>query len=606
MSAKALRDAALARSSIGTFVPAVRVPSVALPRSPALRFALALLTVAAAAAIRTALERRFGVTPPFITFYPAVTLAALAGGIGPGIAATLLAAAYVDYYVFEPHGRIAIARASDLIGLAIFVAMGLLISAFAAAAHRARERERRLSEQALRDSEHRFDTVVDGMDDYAIFMLDVHGNIETWNAGAERIKGWPASEVRGRHFSMFFADDAIRAGTPHDLLRIAAGPGGYRGEAERVRKDGTRFWADLAITARRDAHGNLQGYTKVVRDISERRRATREIVEGRSRLATIVESAMDAMLTIDADQRVVLFNAAAVLMFGVPAEDALGSPLERFIPQRFRGAHAAHIRGFAEAGITSRAMGKLGTLSGLRINGEEFPLEASISQADLGGGKLFTVIIRDITERRRAEQQQSLLLAELAHRVKNTLAVVQSVAVHTRRFAAPEQFLDTFTGRLAALGHAHDLLTRSEWQGAALADVVRFSFEPYDVTGGSAQWTIEGPTLWLAPNEAVTLSLAFHELATNAAKYGALSDGHGTVDVSWTARPADAPTEVVIHWAERGGPPVAVPTRSGFGSRLLDVAVPHELGGRTTLEFLPAGLECWLTFPLSSRVRLQT
>jgi PAS domain S-box-containing protein len=573
-------------------------------RTSACRYGQAVLAAAAAAAARQLLEARFGSEPPYITFYPAMMLAAIIGGFGPGLLTTLLTACYADYFVLAPRGHFAISDPGEAIGLAIFCLMGLAVSSFAGVSLRLKDRERTLSDQALRDSEQRFQTVVEGMDDYAIFMLDAEGRIASWNAGAQRINGWSAGEIIGQDLSVLFEPEAIRNGTPRQLLEIAAAQGSFRGEAVRVRKNGSHFWADTIVTARRDKHGVLNGYIELVRDITERKQAVRDVTESRSRLATIIESAMDAVITTDSEQRIVLFNAAAVAMFGVPLAEMLGMPLERLIPQRFREAHASYVQTFAEAGVTSRAMGQLGTLSGLRSNGEEFPIEASISNAYVEGSRLFTVIVRDITQRKRAEEHQSLLLAELAHRVKNTLAVVQSITVQTRRFAPPEQFFDRFNGRLDALGNAHDLLTRSAWEGAALADLVSFGFQPYDISGGPQRWSVNGPALWLAPNEALTLSLAFHELATNAAKYGALSDGNGTVAVCWRLQPDGAPNAVAIHWAESGGPPVTTPTRRGFGSRLLDEAIPHELDGETSLEFRASGVECWLRFPLSSRVKI--
>ncbi|MFL5253559.1 MAG: sensor histidine kinase [Rhodopila sp.] len=329
------------------------------------------------------------------------------------------------------------------------------------------------------------------------------------------------------------------------------------------------------------------------------------MAESRSRLAGVVASAMDAIITVDEAQRIELFNAAAEAMFDCPAGEARGGPLARFIPQRFREAHAGHVRGFAKTGVTSRSMGKLGTLFGVKRSGEEFPIEASISQASVDGRKLFTVILRDITERTRAEEHQSLLLSELVHRVKNTLAVVQSIAAQTRHFTAPERFYDTFVGRLTALGAAHDLLTRSEWEGARLADVIRSGLAPYTGFDTVERWTVEGPAIWLAPNEAVTLSLAFHELTMNAAKYGALSDVNGRITVRWCVQPEDKPAEVAIQWCERGGPAVTALSRHGFGSRLLERAIAHELSGETRMRFDPAGAECRFRIPLSSRIRLQ-
>jgi PAS domain S-box-containing protein len=204
--------------------------------------------------------------------------------------------------------------------------------------------------------------------------------------------------------------------------------------------------------------------------------------------------------------------------------------------------------------------------------------------------------------RANASARQSLLLRELSHRVKNTLAVVQSIAAQTYMFAPPEQFYNAFATRLEALAKAHDLLTQSEWEGAALVDVVRVGFAPYDGHGAMQRWTVEGPSIFLAPNEAMTLSLAFHELATNAAKFGALSNPAGKIDVNWYLLDAGQATYVDIQWLERGGPTVATPIRPGFGSRLLERAIVHELGGDTQLDFTPAGVECRIRLPLSSRV----
>jgi two-component sensor histidine kinase len=151
----------------------------------------------------------------------------------------------------------------------------------------------------------------------------------------------------------------------------------------------------------------------------------------------------------------------------------------------------------------------------------------------------------------------------------------------------------------------HDLLTRSEWDGASLADVVRYGLQPYDGFDTVERWTLEGPDIWLAPNEAVTLSLAFHELATNAAKFGALSNTNGKIMVRWYLDSGVEPTGVAVDWCECGGPTVVVPSRRGFGSRLLETAVVHELGGATTIDFPPTGAKCRFRFPLSPRVRVQ-
>jgi PAS domain S-box-containing protein len=169
------------------------------------------------------------------------------------------------------------------------------------------------------------------------------------------------------------------------------------------------------LAAREQALSELADNKSAVEDLQQAQAAVRE---SQDRLNAIIQSAMDAILTIDDEHRIVLFNAAAEKMFGCVADQALGGPVERFIPQRFRGAHASHIRRFSETGTTSRAMGTLGAIWGRRANGEEFPLEASISQIASGGKKLFTVILRDITERKRAEEvlNESLVAREQALR----------------------------------------------------------------------------------------------------------------------------------------------------------------------------------------------
>jgi PAS domain S-box-containing protein len=569
-----------------------------------LRYGFAAVAVAAAASARYQLQEQF-IGLPYAAFLPAVLLVAFAAGLGPALLATALAAAYTQYPVILGAGSFAAESTSDIIRLLAFVSLGT-ISALAVALLRAGRRKQMLTEQALLDSEELFRQLVDGVDDYAIFMLDRHGQIASWNTGAQRIEGWSEKEILGQDVSLVFPPEARDRGRPNAQLKLAAAHGTFREEAERVRKDGSLFWADVAITALRDEKGDLRGFAQVIRDISERKRASREMAESRARLASVLESAMDAIITVDGNQRIVLFNKAAVTMFNRPESEAMGMSLEQLIPHRFRSAHALHVAGFAATLVTNRPMGPAGELTGLRSNGEEFPVEASISQAEVNGRRLFTVILRDITARRRAEEHQALLLRELAHRVKNTLAVVQSIAAQTRRFAAPEQFYQTLTGRLAALATAHDLLTRSDWEGAALGEVVRLTFAPYEGLSPERRWTIEGPKIWLAPNEAVTLSLVFHELATNAAKFGALSNASGRIEVHWDLDSEDEPAECRISWRESGGPKVSPPTGGGFGSKLLDRAVRHELGGQTQVDFAEAGVAYRIRIPLSTKVKVQS
>ena len=209
----------------------------------------------------------------------------------------------------------------------------------------------------------------------------------------------------------------------------------------------------------------------------------------------------------------------------------------------------------------------------------------------------------NITARKAAEERQLLLLDELNHRVKNTLATVQSIALMTRRtIAHPAAFNEAFSGRLHALACAHDLLTAVSWQGASLSEVIERTLAPYLVAGETDRIRLSGPLVRLGPNATVTLNMAFHELATNAAKYGALSTPTGRVEVEW-AIDADA-SAITIAWRESAGPLVTVPTRRGFGMRLIERGLPHEMGGEAKLVFRPDGLHCQIRVPLSAKLDL--
>jgi len=209
----------------------------------------------------------------------------------------------------------------------------------------------------------------------------------------------------------------------------------------------------------------------------------------------------------------------------------------------------------------------------------------------------------DITELKIAETRQKLLLAEVDHRAKNTLATVQSITAQTLRHVSdPSAFAETFVARIHALSRAHELLTASAWEGADLMEVIRRTVRVHLPDDEQDRVSLSGPSIRLGPNASVTVNMAFHELATNAAKYGALSAATGRVEVRWSLD--DGQRDVIVDWRESGGPVVNAPPRRGFGSRLLQDGLPRELGGRVDLQFLPGGLRCVLCLPLSRKISL--
>ena len=211
----------------------------------------------------------------------------------------------------------------------------------------------------------------------------------------------------------------------------------------------------------------------------------------------------------------------------------------------------------------------------------------------------------DVTARKTAEDRQRLLLDELNHRVKNTLASVQSIALQTGRSAeTAEEFEAAFLARINALARVHDLLTHVAWEGASLTDILAQTLAPYEGRALAGRAGYDGPAVRLGPNAAVTLAMAFHELATNAAKYGALSNETGQIAIDWRIERGAEGELLEINWIESGGPPVSPPKRRGFGTQFLQRALAREFDGRVNLRFTAPGLNCRMRLPLSAKLRL--
>jgi PAS domain S-box-containing protein len=207
---------------------------------------------------------------------------------------------------------------------------------------------------------------------------------------------------------------------------------------------------------------------------------------------------------------------------------------------------------------------------------------------------------QDVTEAFQAQAKQQLLLDELNHRVKNTLATVQAVVGQTLRAdRQPEDFAAHLQARLKALSQTHDALTGSRWQGAALRSMLQTEFAPF----APGRIDLIGEDVVLPPQSALPLGMVFHELATNAAKYGALSVAEGRVSVTWSLSETPAGPALTLDWVESGGPPVAAPTRLGFGARLIERTLAGELGGSASLDYQVEGLRCTLKAPLKGPVR---
>jgi PAS domain S-box-containing protein len=262
--------------------------------------------------------------------------------------------------------------------------------------------ERRRAEEAAREKEERFRNFVDSVQDYAMYMIDALGIVQSWNTGAERIKGYVADEIVGRHFSCFYASEDIAAHRPEMTLRIAAEEGRFEGEGWRVRKDGSRFWANVILRPLRDSAGNLTGFSKVTRDltISRAMEAKYEI---------LLEAAPDAILIVGRQGRILFANRRVEDLFGYMRTEVLGKSVDALVPVRFRGTHGAHRHSFFNA-PRNREMGAGRELWGLRKDGTEFAVEISLSPLETADGPVALAAVRDVTERKKAETRFRALL----------------------------------------------------------------------------------------------------------------------------------------------------------------------------------------------------
>jgi PAS domain S-box-containing protein len=302
-------------------------------------------------------------------------------------------------------------------------------------------------------------------------------------------------------------------------------------------------------------------------------------------LGTILDGIGEGFYAVDRDWRIILFNGEAGRHFRCAPDDLLG----RILWEAFPGARETALGQLFLKTMASRETIRSETESvifaGRWLAYRLFPLGDGIG-----------IVFRDITDRRRAEEQRDLLINELDHRVKNTLATVQSIASQTFRNSGLDPAVQrAFEGRLITLSNVHGILTQRSWDSADLHEVVWSALRPHSAPDRE-RFTVEGPALRLGPQSAVTLSMAVHELCTNAIKYGALSSETGHVDVRWSVDQ----DRLRWQWRESGGPPVATPTRTGFGSRMIERALATQLSGQVAMAYDPGGVTCTIDAPLAA------
>jgi PAS domain S-box-containing protein len=428
----------------------------------------------------------------------------------------------------------------------------------------------------------------------AVYTTDAEGRITFYNKAAVDLSGRTPELGTDRWCVTWRLYHPDGAPMPHDQCPMAVALRERRpvrgAEAIAERPDGTRVPFVPYPTPLFDEDGELVGAINMLVDVSDRKLAG----EYANRLASIVESSDDAIVSKDLNGVINSWNAGARRLFGYTAEEVIGEPIYMLIPPERRDEEP----GILERIRRGERIDHYETIR-RRKDGSLVDISLTVSPLKNDDGRIIgaSKIARDISDRKREEERRKLLINELNHRVKNTLASVQSIAAQTFRGKSGYPSKE-FEERLVALARAHDILTRESWDGADLRDLATGVIAPLCVDHAN-RVGILGPRLRLRPKVALSLSIAFHELCTNAVKYGALGEEGGRVDLGWSVQSPRGENWLRIRWEETGGPTVRPTSCRGFGIKLLERGVARELGAQVQLRFLPSGVVCEIEAPLA-------
>jgi PAS domain S-box-containing protein len=359
-----------------------------------------------------------------------------------------------------------------------------------------------------------------------------------------------------------------------------------------VLPDGKTRWIESRGLLSYDEDGRPTRIVGVNIDVTERKRAAAALQESEARYRALYDDNPSMYFTVDAAGMVLSVNEFGAQQLGYAPAELVGQSVLQVVHAEDREAALRHLARCAENPETVvttelRKVHRDGSIMWVR----------EVARAVRDSGLL--LVCEEITERKRAEDQQSLLIAELDHRVKNVLASVAAIARRTgERKGSMEDFIDTLDRRIQSMADAHDLLSRNRWQGVSLAALVNRELAPYATDGNTV---VDGPDIVLAAAATQATAMVLHELATNAAKYGALSTPRGRVRVRWQRLSQEGvPAKLRLDWLEAGGPLVAPPAEVGYGTSVIRDLIPYELGGTVELDFNPSGVHCMIAIGVAN------
>ena len=527
---------------------------------------------------------------PFVLFYPVVLVCTVIGGIGPGLVSLAMAAFAGMVFWLEPRGVIAL-KPGGLINLALFIASS---GAMITVAHMLRR-----SYDSLRRSQARLNLAQE-VGQIGIWDLDLKSGAMWWSPTFYKLTGFAPGRPHGAGALLKRIDPADRARA--DAAFETARQGRDRLDLEfRFNRDDAST-VQLACRAElfRDKRGKPSRLLGIIFDATPMRTIESERNRADTLLRTFFDCIPGAAYAKDIEGRILLGNPGFAAAVGHGPEEFLGKTDLEFVRDP---AHALAIRAHDEAVLAAGVSQQLEEDMLLPDGRLTHWLSVKTPfRDDEGQVKGIVGISLDMTERRRAERRSRLLADEVDHRAKNLLGVVQSI-VRLTRVEDVASFKSVLTGRIRALARAHSLLAASRWEGVDLATLVREELAPF-ARIGVEQVHIAGPALMLSPGASQALAMVLHELAINAARYGALSVERGQLAVSWHLADADG-TEAArleLIWTESGGPAVVAPDQPGFGFTTIRGAIEHQLAGDIGFDWAASGLTCRIAFPVAGNL----
>jgi len=418
----------------------------------------------------------------------------------------------------------------------------------------------------------------------AVIAVDSEDRIIYFNAAAEHLYGVTASAALGRTRSSIHEsrwshpDDATTAAT---TLREC---GEWHGENIHITRDGRELNVESSVTVPRGITGQPAGLLTVIRDVTERKQHEERVQISETRYRRLFEAAHDGILVVDPRTRKIIdANPFMTQMLGYPHNQLVGKELFEIGLVKDEAASQEMVRQ-----LTQESKVRYENLPLKSRDGRHQEVEIVANLYDENDRPVIQFNIRDITERKRSEEHVKLLIAEVNHRAKNLLAVVQAVTQLTSKYGDPATFASRLANRIDALAAGQDLLVKNQWQGVEVSDLVVAQLAHFEDLIGT-RVLIEGPRARLTTAAAQGIGMALHELATNAAKYGALSNLKGEVRIAWQITNATRPT-FSMSWLEDGGPKVTVPTWKGFGQIVIGRMAQAAVRGSAEVIFLESGL----------------